>query len=142
MKRQSLSVIAKQFVVTTAAAFILIIGSSHSSKAAGATDKKEVVDRPVKISYLGLKDNRVMFDVEFANKDGQKFFLDILNESNEVLYTKRYSEAAFSKKISFDKTSEETVVTISVRWGKKEYSETFKIKPESNYVTDLLVTRL
>jgi hypothetical protein len=140
MQKQSVTGNAKQLLATAAAVSILLFGSTQAIGARYKTDKLKKAS-PVQISFLGLKDDRVMFEVLYQNKEQQRFALEILNESNEVLYSKNYSDTAFSRKIILDKQSEEEIVTISVRCGKKLYSETFKIRPQSSYINELLVAR-
>jgi len=135
MKKQLIHSIEKK-VFTFAVAFALIFGSYSKTFAApyeAATDVKSFY-----ISYKGLKDNYLVFKVEYNNEAAQPFQLVIKNKQNDVLYSKTFDAKPLSTNVLLTEVPDDSKLTFSIVTKKNNYSQSFaivsRVKTTEEYV--------
>lgn len=135
MKKQFINSIGKK-VFTFAVSFLLIFGSYAKSFAAPsgpASDAKSAY-----ISYKGLKDNYLVFKVDYENQLAQPFELVIKNEHNEVLYSKAFDAKPLNTNVLLTEVPDDSKLTFSIVTKKSNYSQSFaiasRVKTTQEYV--------
>ncbi len=135
MKKQLIHSIEKK-AFTFAVAFALIFGSYSKTFAApyeAATDVKSSY-----ISYKGLKDNYLVFKVEYNNEAAQPFQLVIKNKQNDVLYSKTFDAKPLSTNVLLTEVPNDSKLTFSIVTKKNNYSQSFaivsRVKTTEEYV--------
>ena len=94
------------------------------------------------VKYSGSTENALLFDVKINNPKGDKFTLMVKAADGEVLFTKEFSDTAFSKKIKLLKSDSNFSYNFSVKSANKELENSFVITANTKEVDDVTVTRL
>lgn len=133
MKKQSLANTTKVFCTSLFA--MLLMGTSATFAQANSAAKAEV-------TYLGANDEFLQFNVNYKNEGSEKFIFEIYDDQHQVIYSKKYNNADFNKKIYVYKLADYNKVTFSIRSTNSDYKETFTINPKFTTTEDYVVTKL
>jgi hypothetical protein len=100
-------------IAVTATAVLVLSGSPVSSFANSFKEKhtksaNTISESQVDVQYAGSADNTFTFKVKFENTAAQKFTLIVKNDEGDVIYSKEFSDAHFSKTIQLVKNEKES----------------------------------
>jgi hypothetical protein len=143
MKSTSLNTRVVKAISVTVAAFALFIGNPLTSQAnGGRTHAKKTAksEDQVSVHYLGTNDKNIIFKVEFENPTADKFTLIIKNDNGEIVYSKRFNDAHFSKNVLFEKQDTDIHPTFVIRSGNSDIVRQFAVNntvTENTVVTSL-----
>lgn len=138
MKKHFLSAIGKK--AFTLAAFVIIFCSS--AKTYALSDTSAGVAKPSYITYQGLKDNYLVFKVDYKNELAKPFQLVIKNEHNDILYKKMFDAKPFSTDILLTEVPDNSKLTFSIETGKNNFSQSFTIDTEVKTTEEYIVKGL
>ena len=103
-------------IAIAATAFVLFVSNPLASRAnEGVPVKAGLTEKQVNVTYLGTKEDNVVFRVEFENPTAEKFSLLIKNDAGDVVYRKQFSDTHFAKVVYFPKDDQDTHPTFVIR---------------------------
>jgi hypothetical protein len=133
MKKQSMTTIAKRFLVANLLAATLFL-SANAANVTTATDKAEV-------KYTGVdKFNQLSFNVKYNNPTGNTFTLTVLDESGEAIYKNFYGDKQFDKTFKLPK-GEVSKLTFVIEDIKTSYKEKFDVSVKTQVIEDVIVKK-
>lgn len=112
MKANSVSRLAKAVVVAVLVLFVSnasFANEGHPSKKAGLTESQ------VNVQYIGIKDESLVFKLEFENPTSDKFWLIIKNDAGDVVYHKQFNDAHFTKTVFLQNDNTDIHPTFVIR---------------------------
>jgi hypothetical protein len=128
----------KKSTSVLAAALMLSLGSATVAHAAPTIIEKIIspTDKQLTVSFVGKSEDEMVFHLEFENKTGEKFYLIIKNDADEIVYSASFSGANFEKNIHIANTESELHPTFIIRTSTEEVSRKFSVttKTTENYV--------
>lgn len=135
MTKQLINRIGKKVSVFLVA-LTLIFGSYATSYASPDGPTKD--EKASYVTYNGLKDNFLVFKVDYKNESAQPFQLVIKNEQNEVLYTRLFEAKPLNSNILLTEVPDNSKLTFAIETGKNIYRQTFaidsKVKTTQEYI--------
>lgn len=94
------------------------------------------------VQFAGSTESALLFDVKISNPKADKFILVIQAEDGEVLFTKEYSDANFTKKIKLLKGGENNSYKFTIKSANKALENSFVVNTAIKTVDDVVVTKL
>jgi len=139
MKKQLINSIEKK-AFTFIVAFTLIFSSYATSFAAPAGRVKD--EKSSYISYTGLKDDYLVFKVDYKNETAEPFQLVIKNEQNEVLYNKLFEAKPLDTNVLLTEVPDNSKLTFSIQTRKNNFSQTFAVDAKVKTIQEYIVKGL
>jgi hypothetical protein len=132
-------------IAITATTAVLLATNPIGSFANPVHAKKEIVKIPesqIDVQFVGITENRFNFKIEFENPSAQKFTLTVKNDDGEVVYSKEFNDAHFSRTITLVNDNESFGIhpTFAVSVGNRLVQRSFSI--ERKITQDVVVTKL
>lgn len=129
---------------------VLIVAASlaaftpASSKANDNNKTIEILssENSTSVQFAGSNDNAFFFDVKVNNPKAEKFTLTISAEDGEVLYSKDYTDANFTKKVKLLKGGDNIKYTFTIKSANKGLDNSFVVSTVTKTVDDVVVTKL
>jgi hypothetical protein len=134
MKKQSTKAISKKAVAFTLS-FFLFCGISQNLYAL----PDDVPNKAAEISYKGLQDNRLVFNVNYNNESGEPYQLLVKNDENFILYAKQFKGKALNTRMLFTEVPQKCKLVFVIKTGKKEVSQSFEIDTQVKTVEEFIV---
>lgn len=97
------------------------------------------VNKEPEITYKGVSDKKLMFNINFKNEAAQPLHLTIKNEAGEVIYATQFESKPLNKTIVFPEFPESGKLTFVMSAGKKEVAQTFQINAQVKTVEEFTV---
>ena len=126
--------------IAVALTSVVLLSNPILSKANGGGSKTSLNEDQVSVKYQGIKDNSIVFKVDFNNPTAEKFSLIIKNDNGDVVYNQQFTDANFSKSVSFQNTDSEIHPVFVIRSANGEIVRQFSVSKtltESTVVTRL-----
>ncbi len=123
--------------VTLLVASALIFSTATMSYA--STDSNQNTVKGVEISYKGVENSLLVFNVDYKNELSKTFQLVVKNDQNEVLFVKKYDAKPLNTSIRLSAPSEKVKISIAIETGKKEFSQSFEIDSKIKTVEEFVV---
>lgn len=139
MKKQFTYAIGKK-VFTMVLALAIVLCSSVKSFASANTPDSTA--KAADITYKGLRDQYLVFKVDYKNELAQPFQLVIKNDLNEVLYRKTFDERPLNTDVLLSEVPENCKLTFVIVSNKKDYSQSFSINTKVRTVEEFIVKGL
>jgi hypothetical protein len=108
---------AVKVIAVAFTAAIVLFANPLISRANGGGIKKSssLSEAQVSVKYEGISDNSIVFKLDFENPTGEKFWLIIKNDNNDVVYHQQFSDTHFSKAVFFQNTDFDIHPTFVIR---------------------------
>jgi hypothetical protein len=135
MKKQSTNAISKK-VFSLFLAASLLCASSQSLYA------NDTANKGAEISYKGLQDKNLVFNINYKNELAEAFELVIKNDHNEVIYLKQFDAKPLNTTLLFTEVPEQCTLSFIIRTGKKEVAQLFEIDTQVKTVQEYVVKGL
>jgi len=139
MKKQFSLAITKK-VLTFSFALAVIFGTYAKSFA--ADNETANAAKSSYISYKGLKDNYLVFKVDYKNENAEPFQLVIKNEQSDVLYAKNFSSQPLNTNVLLTDIPDNSKLTFSILSKKNNVSQSFTIASEVKTTQEYVVKGL
>jgi len=139
MKKQLINSIEKK-VFTFLVAFVFFFGSSAKIYAS-PKDPMSKGSSPY-VTYAGLKDNSLVFKVDYKNELVQPFKLVIKNEVNEVLYQKMFDAIPLNTNVLLTDVPDDSKLTFSIVTIDNNFSKSFEIDTKVKTTEEYIVKGL
>jgi hypothetical protein len=134
MKKQLTSTISKKVFTIL---FVAFISCTHSQDLYAFTDS--TVNKSVEITYQGLHEKKLAFNVNYKNNLSQSFELIIKNDQDQIIYAKHFDGKPLNKTMLFSEYPENCKLTFSILSGRKELSQSFEINSQVRTVEEFIV---
>ena len=134
MKKQLINSIEKK-VFTFLVAFVFFFGSYAKIYASPNGESSY-------FTYMGLKDNFLVFKVDYKNELVQPFKLVIKNEVNEVLYQKMFDAKPLSTNVLLTEVPDNSKLTFSIVTINNNFSKSFEIDTKVKTTEEYIVKGL
>jgi hypothetical protein len=132
---------ASKAIAIALTAVLFLFGSPLTTKANdGGKKTPTITEAQVSITYQGVSDNNLVFNVNYENLSGGKFWLIIKNDNGDIVYQQHFTDTHFAKTIYFQNTDTDINPTFVIRTGNNEVVRQFqvnKIITETTVVTGL-----
>ena len=145
MKRSFVKFTSRKFMsVVLIAASVAVLTPAQSK----ANDNKKAAieilstENTASVQFAGSTESALLFDVKISNTKADKFTLVIQAEDGEVLYSKEYTDANFTKKVKLLKGGESTSYRFTIKSANKELENHFVVNTATRTVDDVVVTKL
>lgn len=140
MNTQSLRNTIAKSVTAGIVAVLLLVASPFTGKA--NNNKEEArFESQVSVQYAGASDNAVMFRVQFANPEAQKFTLTIKNEAGDVLYRGHFNNANFSKTVHLLNEENEMSPVFIISSGDQKIERSFTVNRTTGTTEEVVVSK-
>ncbi|HLX66270.1 MAG TPA: hypothetical protein VKR41_04715 [Puia sp.] len=109
-------------------AVLFLFGSPLTTKAnGGKSEKTAITEAQVSVTYQGVSDDNLVFNVNYENLSGGKFWLIIKNDNGDVVYQQHFTDTHFAKTIYFQNTDTDINPTFVIRTGNNEVVRQFQV---------------
>jgi hypothetical protein len=140
MNTQSFHNTIAKSVAAGIVAVLLLVASPFSGKA--NNNKEEArFENQVSVQYAGASENAVMFRVQFANTEAQKFTLTIKNEAGDVLYRGHFTNANFSKTVHLLNEESEMSPVFIISSGDQKIERSFTVNRITGTTEEIVVNK-
>ena len=139
MKKQLINSIEKK-VFTFLVAFVFFFGS-YAKIYASPTEPMSKDSAPY-FTYTGLRDNFLVFKVDYKNELVQPFKLVIKNEVNEVLYQKMFDAIPLNTNVLLTEVPDDSKLTFSIVTIDNNFSKSFEIDTKVKTTEEYIVKGL
>ena len=116
---------------------ILIVGIFDAK----ASDETGKITSEV-ISYVGLQNNILTFNVNYLNQTEDRVVLELSDEQGDVIYRKVYKDKEVNKNIFLKNGGEKCRLTFTIRSAKETITQKFDIEPQASVITETVVTAM
>lgn len=98
---------------------------------------------PVEIKYIGTKDGKMCFQVDFDNQNEDNYNIAIKDQDGFVFFKDQFSDKKFSKKFLVD-TNElgSSTIVFSFKSQKTKQPLVYQVNTSTRVVNDVVVTKL
>ena len=95
------------------------------------------------IKYMGLVEEKLLFNVSIENKEAERCWISIVDENGEVFYKQEFKEAKYTKTFGINKDEIEgkNLVFVLVK-GKSKQEHVFNVSTNSRVIEDVVVAKL
>lgn len=129
----------KRYSAALLTSLILIIGVVDTK---ASTNKKADKVQSSAISYVGLQNSILMFNVNYVNETEDRVVVELTDEQGDVLYRRVYKEKDIYKSIYLKNGGEKCRVTFTIRSAKESISQKFDIEPQASVIEKTVVTAM
>ena len=139
MKKQLINSIGKK-VFTSLVAFAFVFGSYAKTYALPAHSSGDT--KSSYVTYNGLKENNLVFKVDYKNELGQPFRLIIKNEHNDVLYRKMFDAKPLNTNVILTEVPDGSKLTFSIETRNNNFSKSFEVSSKIKTIEEYVVKGL
>ena len=110
----------------------------------GAINAQNLTNSPnAEIKYIGIVDNKLVFEVEYKNASEVPFILEIRDAQGYEFYTGKFKQKNFKKKYAIDRSelSNTSISFVLASKGNVQQQE-FNINASSRLVEEISVVKL
>ncbi|HEX8356020.1 MAG TPA: hypothetical protein VF610_01340 [Segetibacter sp.] len=132
MKKQFNAIQKKAFTFLLAA--VIVLSSSATLYALPGVGTGEA--KQAEIVYKGIQDKFLVFNIDYKNETNEDFFLIIRNEFSEVLFSRKYDAKPLTTNILLSDIPDDARLTFTIKTGKKEFVQGFRINSSVKLVAD------
>ncbi|MCY7421657.1 MAG: hypothetical protein LH478_07940 [Chitinophagaceae bacterium] len=125
----------KRYSAALLTSLILIVGIFDAK----ATDKVEKANNTT-ISYVGLQNSILTFNVNYLNETEDRVVLELSDERGDVLYRRVYKDKEVNKNIYLKNSGDKWRLTFTIRSAKETITQKFDIEPQVSVVLENVVT--
>ena len=135
-KRSSFKAIRTVFGKFVFSALVLTSGPAFAQ----SIIKDGLPDKDATIEYLGSDDEMFLFNVHYNNTKGDKFIIEVLESSDNVLFKEIYTDKEFNKKFKIPKDLEK--LSFVIKGVKDKSKQVFLVNSSLRTYHDVVVRRV
>jgi hypothetical protein len=129
-----------------ASLFVFIFSTAHAQTSGGKRVQKEDTAAAgfpgTAVTFLGTKDDMVLFSVACQNPSGDKFCLIIRDQDGNQLYQLVFKDKNFHKQFRLPRADKSQVAFTFRNYRQADITKTFQINVSSRLVEDVAVRKL
>jgi hypothetical protein len=144
MKRTFVKTVTQKFISTLLVATSLCAFAPVQSMARNKDHTIEIIsnENTVSVKFAGSTDNALFLDLKVNNSKGDQFTVVIQDNDGTVLFTKKYTDTSFTKRIKILKDEDNGRYNISIRSANKDLENNFVVSTVSRVIDDVTVIKL
>lgn len=136
MKTQS--TVVRNTIIKVTMICLLIVNSFSAINAQNLSNSPNA-----EIKYVGIVDNKLVFEVEYKNVSGVPFILEIRDADGFEFYTGKFKQKNFRKKYAIDKSElRNTSISFVLASQGNVHQQEFDINASSRVVEEISVVKL
>jgi len=93
------------------------------------------------VKYLGLQEDMIVFNVSYANPDGNKFQVIVKDQDGTQLYQNLFSDKAFYKQFRLPRADKDRLVFIIRNGRDADVVKTFEVNVSSRVTQEVSVRK-
>ena len=120
------------------AMFVMTLATAHAQSTAAGDGRNEQTT----VKYLGTQEDMILFNVSYANPDGNRFQLTIKDQDGSVVYQNTFTDKSFYKQFRLPKTDKDRIVFIFHNNHDADVVKTFEVNVYSRFVNDVAIKKI
>jgi len=120
------------------ATFVMTLATAHAQSTAAGDGRNEQAT----VKYLGTQEDMVLFNVSYANPDGNRFLLTIKDEDGTMVYQNTFTDKSFYKQFRLPKTDKDRIVFIFHNNRDADVVKTFEVNVNSRFVNAVAIKKI
>jgi hypothetical protein len=97
---------------------------------------------PAVVRYLGAQDDMLIFNVSYANPQGSKFVVTILDQNGNQLYQDVFKDKTFYKQFKLPKTDKDLITFVFRNGQDAPVEKRFAVNVSSHFVQEIAIKKL
>lgn len=93
------------------------------------------------VKFLGTDAESFWFHVQYNNPSGSNFFLTVLDESGEEIYSGKFSDKTFTKRFSLPRFEGYKTISFVIESSKSNYKERFDVQFKQRSEEEVVVIK-
>jgi hypothetical protein len=93
------------------------------------------------VRFLGTDEDNFWFHVQYNNPSGNNFFLTLLDENGEEIYSGKFSDKVFTKRFSLSRFGEYKTISFVIESAKSQYKERFDVQFKQRSEEEVVVIK-
>ena len=94
------------------------------------------------VKYLGTQDDMVVFNVSYANPEGNKFQLIVKDQDGSPLYSNTFSDKSFYRQFRLPKSYKDRIVFVFRDGHDADIVKTFEVNVNSRFVREVSIKKV
>ena len=135
--RSFITAVFGKFLPTSALMLVLTTAHARPTVACTAT-----TDTTAMVKYLGAQDDMLVFDVSYANPDGNKFSVIVKDQDGMQLYQGLFSEKSFYKQFRLPKSDRDRIVFVFRDFRDADVVKAFDVNVNSRLIREVAVRKI
>jgi hypothetical protein len=144
MKRIFVKTVSQKFISTLLVATSLCAFAPVQSMAKNKDHTIEIIsnENTASVKFAGSTDDALFLDLKVNNSKGDQFTVVIQDNDGTVLFTKKYTDTSFTKRIKILKDEDNGRYNISIRSANKDLENNFVVSTVSRVIDNVTVIKL
>ena len=97
---------------------------------------------PAVVKYLGAQDDMLIFNVSYANPQGSKFVVTILDQTGNQLYQDIFTDKIFYKQFKLPKADKDLITFVFRNGQDAPVEKKFAVNVNSHFVQEIAIKKL
>ncbi len=145
MTKQSVNNIVKSVFLSGILSVVILLSAQDKALANAGKRSDSAINvtkaENVSVKYVGSSEDGVFFNIKYRNDKGETFTIVITDENGETLYEDSFNEKSFDKKFLLPDDSEASYLTISLKSGRENFTQSYNVSISTNSVKDVVVSK-
>jgi hypothetical protein len=137
MKKQSTKAISTKVFTFLLAVLVSCTFAQNTYALPDSTSGKGV-----EVTFQGLRDKKLVFNVNYKNELAQPFQLTVRNDQDQVIYASKFETAPLNKTMLFSEFPELSKLTFLISTGKEKLAQSFEINTEVKTIEEFIVKEI
>ena len=120
------------------ATFVMTLATAHAQSVATGAGRNEQAS----VKYLGTQEDMILFNVSYANPDGNRFELTIKDQDGSTVYQNTFSDKSFYKQFRLPKTDKDRIVFVFHNNHDADVVKTFEVNVNSRFVNEVAIKKI
>jgi hypothetical protein len=125
--------------LTLGVILLLIIGTASAQT--GASDSAAGAG-PVVVTYLGVQDDMLIFNVSYNNPQGGKFLVQVLDQNGNQLFQNIFKDEIFYRQFRLPKVDKDQVIFVIRKGQDAPVEKRFAVNISSRLVQEVAIKKL
>lgn len=120
------------------AMFVMTLATAHAQSATAGDGQNEKAT----VKYLGTQDDMIVFNVAYANPEGNRFELDIKDQDGSMVYQNSFTDKSFYKQFRLPKTDKDRIFFVFRNSHDADVVKTFEVNVNSRFVHAVAIKKI
>ena len=120
------------------ATFVMTLATAHGQSASTGDGQNEKAT----VKYLGTQDDMIIFNVAYANPEGNRFELVIKDQDGSMVYQNSFTDKSFYKQFRLPKTDKDRIFFVFHNNHDADVVKTFEVNVNSRFVYAVAIKKI
>lgn len=120
------------------AMFVMTLATAHAQ----STTAGDGQNQQATVKYLGTQDDMIVFNVSYANKEGNRFELVIKDQDGSVVYQHSFTDKSFYKQFRLPKSDKDRISFIFHNNHDADVVKSFEVNVNSRFVYAVAIKKI